>query len=80
MKEKTKIKFYVLHAPFLEKKGFHGVRTQDIAQEANVNHGLIFHHFKSKRRFVASHQRIYRRPLCRNAPCPQPNTTLQPFS
>lgn len=48
MKEKTKDKILRAARTLFGKKGFHGVRTQDIAQEANVNHGLIFHHFKSK--------------------------------
>src|SRR3954469_24735802 len=30
------------------RKGFHGSRVGDIAEEAGVDHGLLYHYFRSK--------------------------------
>src|SRR5438874_9139399 len=36
------------------KKGYHGCRIADVAREANVAYGLVYHYFKNKEELLES--------------------------
>ena len=45
---RTKEKILQTALTLFAEKGYHGVKTYDIAHTADIHHALIFHHFKTK--------------------------------
>ena len=47
-REETKKRIYECAFKLFEEKGFHNVKVQDIANEAGISIGGLYHHYKSK--------------------------------
>src|SRR5206468_1093793 len=51
---RTRERILVAAVGVFARRGFHGARVADIAEEAGIAYGLVYHHFRNKDEILAA--------------------------